>query len=228
MWFFLIPIALAAVGLMLIVGTAMAVVALAHAMPWLLILAGIWLVVAAGQGRSRWRTAPAGHRSGPPLPPHPARAARPQLAPPQPAPPTAKPAPASRPTAPPRTLPVDLQIKVEQIRHKADLLLGYADRFPPFSQDLHIVRQTAADYLPRTIGAYLALPGDDDPVVAATGNTALDELRAQLDLLDARLDEIARDLQRQDLDRLVANRRFLEERFRPPDRPAPDQAAGAD
>jgi hypothetical protein len=48
---------------------------------------------------------------------------------------------------------------------------------------------------------------------------ALDELRAQLDLLDARLDDIARDLQRHDLDQLYANRRFLEERFGRRDQP---------
>ncbi len=56
-----------------------------------------------------------------------------------------------------------MQVMVEQITRKADVLQGYADRFPPMSQDLHIVRQTAADYLPRTVNAYLALPSDDDP-----------------------------------------------------------------
>src|ERR1051325_1073987 len=55
-------------------------------------------------------------------------------------------------------LPIDVQVKVEQIRRKVDVLLSYADRFPPFSQDLYLVRPTASDYLPRTINAYLALP----------------------------------------------------------------------
>jgi hypothetical protein len=114
---------------------------------------------------------------------------------------------------PKRELPIDVQVKVEQIQRKSDVLLGYADRFPPFSQSLHIVRQTAADYLPRTIDAYLALPGDTDPVVPTTGKTALAELREQLHLLDAKLDDITLDLQQQDLDRMSANRRFLEERF---------------
>jgi hypothetical protein len=121
----------------------------------------------------------------------------------------------ARPTAPPRReLPIDVQVKVDQIQRKADLLLGYADRFPPFSQDLHIVRQTAADYLPRTVEAYLKLTGEHDPVVTATGRTALEELTSQLSLLDSKLDEIAQDLQRQDLNRMLANRRFLEERFK--------------
>jgi hypothetical protein len=111
-------------------------------------------------------------------------------------------------------LPIDLQVKVEQIRRKVEVLLGFADRFPPFSKDLFIVRQTASEYLPRTINAYLALPEQAvDRPLAATGQTPRAELKAQLDLLDSKLDEIAQDLQRQDVDRLLANRQFLEERF---------------
>jgi hypothetical protein len=112
-------------------------------------------------------------------------------------------------------LPIDVQVKVEQIRRKVDVLLSYADRFPPFSQDLYLVRQTATDYLPRTISAYLGLPKQaaaDKPLIAG-GKTAYQELKAQLDLLDSKLDDIAQDLQRQDTDRLLANRRFLEDRF---------------
>jgi hypothetical protein len=136
---------------------------------------------------------------------------------------TVRPAqPPARPSAPPprRELPIDVQVKVEQIRRKADMLNGYADRFPPFSHDLHIVRQTAADYLPRTVEAYLKLTGDGDPAVGAGGKTALDELKEQLNLLDSKLDEIAQDLQRQDVDQMLANRRFLEERFKLRDRPS--------
>jgi len=106
-----------------------------------------------------------------------------------------------------------VQVKVDQIRRKADTLLGYAHRFPPFSKDLYLVRQTAAEYLPRTIDAYRALAKHDRPMVGTTGRTALDELRDQLRLLDSKLDDIARDLQQQDADHLLANRRFLEERF---------------
>ena len=114
----------------------------------------------------------------------------------------------------PKELPIDIQVKVEQIRRKVEVLLGYADRFPPFSQDLYLVRQTASEYLPRTINAFLAIPLETvDQPLAMTGRTARDELKAQLDLLDSKLDEIAQDLQRQDADRLLANRRFLESRF---------------
>jgi hypothetical protein len=111
-------------------------------------------------------------------------------------------------------LPIDIQVKVEQIKRKVDVLLSYADRFPPFSQDLYLVRQTASDYLPRTLDTYLAMskPAAERPL-GTSGKTAHEELKAQLDLLDSKLDDIAQDLERQDTDRLLANRRFLEQRF---------------
>ena len=111
-------------------------------------------------------------------------------------------------------LPIDVQVKVEQIRRKVDVLLSYADRFPPFSQDLYLVRQTASDYLPRTIDAYLAMDKQAaEKPMTPEGKTPHQELKAQLDLLDSKLDDIAQDLERQDTDRLLANRRFLEQRF---------------
>src|SRR6202011_942083 len=114
----------------------------------------------------------------------------------------------------PAELPIDVQVKVEQIRRKVDVLLSYADRFPPFSQDLYLVRQTASDYLPRTINTYLSLPRETaEKPLTPSGKTAHEELKAQLDLLDSKLDDIAQDLERQDTDRLLANRRFLEDRF---------------
>jgi hypothetical protein len=123
------------------------------------------------------------------------------------------PVPVAEPAAP-AELPIDMQVKVDQIRRKVDVLLSYADRFPPYSQDLYLVRQTADDYLPRTIETYLSLSrAATQQPLGVGGRSARDEVRAQLDLLDAKLDEIAQDLQRQDSDRLIANRRFLEQRF---------------
>ena len=208
MWLVFILLAIVLVPLMLVLAAAAVVIAAVEALPWLLILAGVWLLVKAERGRDRGRQAGAATRPRPRPAPTPARPQPVQRHP-------SGPRPETRPR---RELPIDVQVLVEQIRRKADVLLGCGDRFPPCSRDLHIVRRTAADYLPRTIDAYLALPGDGDPVVAATGKTALQELREQLQLLDSTLDDIAQDLQRQDLDRLLANRRFLEERFRLRDR----------
>jgi hypothetical protein len=111
-------------------------------------------------------------------------------------------------------LPIDVQLKVEQIRRKSEVLLGLSSRFPPYSKDLYLVRQTASEYLPRTVDTYLALPAvDGERLLPTTGKPALQELHEQLDLLDGKLDEIAANLQARDFDRFVANRRFLEDRF---------------
>jgi hypothetical protein len=169
------------------------------AWPWLLIGLGAWLFWHEDgrhrRQRRRW-----------PAKPEPVRS---------PAPAAASTPPVKNPRAMRKLeLPIDLQVKVEQIRRKVDVLLGYADRFPPFSQDLYLVRQTASDYLPRTVNAYLSLPADTvDKPLREGGQTARQELKSQLDLLDLKLDDIAQDLQRQDADRLLANRRFLEARF---------------
>ena len=194
---------LVAIPIWIVVISALGVVA-----PWLLFGFLIWAVFSMSHGprrqqwtRHSWQNQPwSGYRT-----PRPTQARVQPREPPVPAQPAAQPRP---------ELPIDVQVKVEQIRRKVEVLLGFASRFPPFSQDLYLVRQTASDYLPRTIDAYLALPAvDEDRIVLAVGKPALQELKDQLDLLDRKLDEIAEDLQRRDLDRLLANRRFLEDRF---------------
>ncbi len=201
MWLLFVPV-LVVVALALIVATAFAGVfwVLGAGWPWLLIGLGAWMFWHEDGRHSRrraWRqrhehvaqtqSGPAKKSEAPPPPPRPLRQTE---------------------------LPIDVQVKVEQIRRKVDVLLGYADRFPPFSQDLYLVRQTASDYLPRTINAFLALPKETaEKPLSSDGKTAHQELKAQLDLLDTKLDDIAQDLQRQDADRLLANRRFLEARF---------------
>ena len=111
-------------------------------------------------------------------------------------------------------LPADVELKAEQVRRKAETLAAQADRFPPFSQDLYLVRQTANDYLPRTLETYLSMPREstDRPMVNG-GKTPHQELNAQLDMLNSKLDEIARELERQNNERLMANRKFLQDRF---------------
>jgi hypothetical protein len=211
MWLLFIPVVIVVVLLFSVIATLFAGVAwvIGGTWPWLLIGLGMWLFW-RDDGRHRrarrrhlgWETGSArhGHKSG-----RRERSAEGQ----QPA------EKRSDPTSLPQSeLPIDIQVKVEQIRRKVDVLLSYADRFPPFSQDLYLVRQTASDYLPRTIDTYLSLPKPTaEKPLSASGKTAHEELKAQLDLLDSKLDDIAQDLERQDTDRLLANRRFLEQRF---------------
>ena len=199
MWLLFVPV-LVVVALALIVATALAGVfwVLGAGWPWLLIGLGAWMFWHEDGRHSRRRAW---------------RQRQEHVAQTQSAPAKKSEAPPPRPLRQ-TELPIDVQVKVEQIRRKVDVLLGYADRFPPFSQDLYLVRQTASDYLPRTINAFLALPKDTaEKPLSSDGKTAHQELKAQLDLLDTKLDDIAQDLQRQDADRLLANRRFLEARF---------------
>ena len=207
MWLLFIPILVVLVlafavaslfaGLFWMVGSAW---------PWLLIGLGAWMFWHE-DGRHYRRRAQRNAWWSRPQP-----AVGPAQRPSRPAP-VAQKQPAPKPERQ-TELPIDLQVKVEQIRRKVDVLLGYADRFPPFSQDLYLVRQTASEYLPRTVSTYLSLPPESvDKPLTPGGKSARDELKAQLNLLDSKLDEIAQDLQRQDADRLLANRRFLESRF---------------
>jgi hypothetical protein len=111
-------------------------------------------------------------------------------------------------------LPVDVQTRVARIRAEILDLLPHAAEFPVGSQDLFVLRRTAIDYLPRTIEAYLALPtAYATKQVVQDGKTPLQVVREQLELLDTQMGEIAEAVRQRDSDRLLANGRFLEERF---------------
>jgi hypothetical protein len=111
-------------------------------------------------------------------------------------------------------LPPDVQAKVAEIRQEVLDMLPSAGQFGPGSEDLYVIQRTATDYLPATLQAYLALPETYATTrVLEGGKTPLDLLRDQLQLLDEKLDEITDALHRRDSDRLLANGRFLEERF---------------
>jgi hypothetical protein len=111
-------------------------------------------------------------------------------------------------------LPAPVMAKLLEIQREIADLIPMAAHFPAGSQDLFVIQRTATDYLPTTLRAYLALP----PQYAATkvvveGKTALQVLTDQLELLDSKMGEITEAAHRQDSDRLLANGRFLEERF---------------
>lgn len=174
--------------------------------PWLLFafLAWVFLEVGRRPRQEKWAQRQREYRAR--------RSARPRAnaattsAPPGPTP---EPAPAPE-------LPDDIRARIDRINAKVEVLLGYGARFAAYSKELYLVRETGREYLPRTIQAYLAVPRERrEQVMVSTGKSPLQELREQLDLLDAKLTEIAETIEVRDLDRLLANRRFLEERFGP-------------
>jgi hypothetical protein len=94
--------------------------------------------------------------------------------------------------------------------------LPRADALGPGSARAHTLVQTATDYLPEALDAYLKLPrsyAERQPVSA--GKTPLQLLCEQLDLLGARMDEVFTAVCQSDADALVAHGRFLEDKFAP-------------
>jgi hypothetical protein len=120
---------------------------------------------------------------------------------------------------PQRQLPPAAQRQVDEIVRKVDDLLRMADRFPAGSRNLYVLQRTKTDYLPATVDAYLALTPDYAArAVTPDGRTPTQLLQDQLQILDTKVDEISEDLQRDNVERLLANGRFLEEHFgHPPD-----------
>jgi hypothetical protein len=111
-------------------------------------------------------------------------------------------------------LPAPLGAKVQDI---ADTVMGilphYAD-FPPGSPDLFVVGRTATDYLPSALQAYLNLPRAYATLHRMpNGKTADQVLDDQLTLLASKMDEVADAVHKKDSDALLANGRFLEEKF---------------
>jgi len=99
----------------------------------------------------------------------------------------------------------------------ADTIFGilphYAE-FPPGSPDLFVVGRTATDYLPSALQAYLNLPRAYATLhKMANGKTADEVLDDQLTLLGAKMNEVADAVHKKDSDALLANGRFLEEKF---------------
>jgi len=80
--------------------------------------------------------------------------------------------------------------------------------------NVYLIRQTALAYLPDAFDTYLRMPrlmAERRPI--ASGQTPHDVLLSQLDLMDHRLADVADDMARHDSDKLLANGRFLAEKF---------------
>ena len=93
-------------------------------------------------------------------------------------------------------------------------ILPRLDCLPPGSLELYLVERTARDYLPTAVDTYLQLPsGYVSPRPASRGWTPLRVLLDELDLLDIQMRRVADVVHHTDMDRLLAHRRFLNDRF---------------
>ena len=96
---------------------------------------------------------------------------------------------------------------------RSEILPGI-DRLPPGSVELYLIERTARHYLPAAVDAYLRLPLDYvSAQPGSRGRTALQVLVEELDLLDGEMRRIAELVHGADMDRLLAHRRFLVDRF---------------
>jgi hypothetical protein len=107
-----------------------------------------------------------------------------------------------------------LQAKLQEIADTIMGILPHYTNFPPGSPDLFVVGRTATDYLPSALQAYLNLPRAYATLhKMPNGKTADEVLDDQLTLLASKMDEVADAVHKKDSDALLANGRFLEEKF---------------
>lgn len=82
----------------------------------------------------------------------------------------------------------------------------------------YLIRQTVLDYLPATLENYLKLPRQYARThVLEGGKTSELVLQEQLTLLDDTMVQVVADLSKGDAEALIANGRFLQEKFKEPD-----------
>jgi hypothetical protein len=94
-------------------------------------------------------------------------------------------------------------------------ILPRLDCLPLGAPALYLVERTVSDYLPTAVEAYLRLPnGYVSSQPGSHGRAALDVLVEELDFLDAEMRQVAEVVHRTDMDRLLAHKRFLVDRFR--------------
>jgi hypothetical protein len=109
---------------------------------------------------------------------------------------------------------LDIYARVVSIRDSILLTLPADSAVDAADPNVYLIQQTALTYLPQALAAYLAVPrAFAERRAVAGGRTPHDVLLEQLDLMASKMQEVADDLARHDSDRLLANGRFLAERF---------------
>jgi hypothetical protein len=94
-------------------------------------------------------------------------------------------------------------------------ILPRLDCLPLGAPELYLVERTVSDYVPTAVEAYLRLPsGYVSSQPGSDGRAALDVLVEELDFLNAEMRQVAEVVHRTDMDRLLAHKRFLIDRFR--------------
>jgi hypothetical protein len=113
-----------------------------------------------------------------------------------------------------KRLPGELATKVVSIQATILDILPKLEQTTIDRQDLFALERTVSEYLPTTLDNYLTLPrAYANSHVVADGKTAEQLLGEQLDLIDQKMKEISDAVAKDDVGKLLAQGRFLEERF---------------
>ena len=111
-------------------------------------------------------------------------------------------------------VPADIERKVKGIATTIRSILPRTGQLAPGSQELFILQRTVTDYLPTSLESFMNLPRTYAALHPLKGTkTAEQVLAEQLDLLQQQMDQVADAAAKSDADRLLAQGRFLEERF---------------
>jgi hypothetical protein len=111
-------------------------------------------------------------------------------------------------------VPSDLERQAVAISTAIKEILPRADALGAGSPAQFVLVQCATDYLPSALQAYLDLPRNyAEQQIVADGKTPHTLLSEQLTVLQKQIAEIADAVNRADTDKLVANGRFLAEKF---------------
>jgi hypothetical protein len=111
-------------------------------------------------------------------------------------------------------LPTPLEAQVQGIAATIQGILPRTRELAPGSQELFILERTVSDYLPTSLEAFMNLPRTYAVLKPLHGRkTAQQVLADQLELLQEQMNEVADAVAENDADRLLAQGRFLEEKF---------------
>lgn len=104
--------------------------------------------------------------------------------------------------------------RVQNICNLIEDTLPRAMQLGQSSDEMQILVKTATDYLPGTLQPYLSLPRSyAEKQVIVEGQTAAQILCSQLDVMTTRMESVRDAVLKADSDKLLANGRFLEEKF---------------
>ena len=110
----------------------------------------------------------------------------------------------------------DVEGAVEDVVRSIILTLPPEEQkgFSAIDPTVMLIRQTALHYVPKLLDDYLAIPRMyAERVAISDGKTAKDVLIEQLRVIEEKMKETYLAMYRSDADRLLANARFLQERF---------------